>query len=102
MRNVLFLEPPPSSRRYPYHHHHHTTKSCKNVPGNHVMSKMFSTDSNTSVRVSNDFDERSAKKKLAAAKYQSDLSLDQHAGAPTEVTDFSLHEGCRYNSRVPL
>ena len=101
MRNVLFLEPPPSSRRYPYHHH--TTKSCKNVPGNHVMSKMFSTDSNTSVRVSYDFDEKSAKKKkLAAAQYQSGLSLDLHAGAPTEVTDFSLHEGCRYNSRVPL
>lgn len=60
MRNVLFLEPPRSSRRYPYHHH--TTKSCKNVPGNHVMSKMFSTDSNTSVRASYDFDEKSAKK----------------------------------------
>ena len=101
MRNVLFLEPPPSSRRYPYHHH--TTKSCKNVPGNHVMSKMFSTDSNTSVRVSYDFDEKSGKKKkLAAAKYQSGLSLALHAGAPTEVTDFSLHEGCRYNSRVSL
>ena len=68
------------------------------------MSKMFSTDSNTSVRVSYDFDEKSAKKlkKLAAAQYQSGLSLDLHAGAPTEVTDFSLHEGCRYNSRVPL
>ena len=95
MRNVLFLESPPSSRRYPYHHH--TTKSCKNVSSNHVMSKMFSTDSNTSVRVSYDFDEKSAKKKK---KLQQSTSLasplvDLHVGAPTQVTDFSLHESCR-------